>query len=187
MIDRYDVERGLLLRVVLEKNFDILLKNNITVDYFSDNGKMMYNHIEGYLNKYNEYMHVNNILKEFNIELEEYDMLLTLGDTQFFIDTLKLDYASDVISDDITNLNANSGLIKTRPYEFIKLFDDTNEHLKNALAEKKSINLLDNLDDLLQLDRNNVIKTGFKELDDKLIGWNRGEELVILMGRPRTR
>lgn len=187
MIERLDVERGLLLCVVREKNFDILLKNDITVDYFSDNGKKIYNHIEDYLNKYGEYMHVNNILKQFDIELEEYDMLMTLGNTQFYMDTLRQNHASDIVSDDMANLNMNSGLIATRPLEFIKLVDETNEHLKTVLAEKKSVNLLDDLDNLLQLDRNNVIKTGFKELDDKLIGWNRGEELVILMGRPRTR
>lgn len=184
MIDRIDVEYALLLSVVENKNFEILLKNDITEDYFSNTGKLIYHHIEDYLNKYSEYMHVNNILKEFDIDLDYYSSLKLLGNTQFFMDTLKQQHASDVIVDKLSALNASSGLIHTQPVEFLKSFDATNDSLKQLLVERKSVNLLDNLDKILQLDRNNVIKTGFKELDDKLIGWNKGEELIILMGRP---
>ena len=56
MIDRRDVEYALLLRVVQLQNFEILLKNDITVDYFDEPGKVMYRHIEDYLNKYSEYI-----------------------------------------------------------------------------------------------------------------------------------
>lgn len=187
MIDRRDVEYALLLRVVEAQNFEILLKNDITEDYFDDAGKLMYRHIEDYLNKYSEYMHVNHLLKMFSIDPEYYTDLSTLGETQYLINTVKETFASEQTINELAMLNSHSGLVHTQPREFIKMFDATNDRLKQIGIEKKSVNLLDNLDKILELDINNVIKTGFKELDDKLIGWNKGEELVVLMGRPRTR
>lgn len=184
MIERGDVEYALLLKVVQEQRFEILLKNDITIDYFSDMGKEMYRHIENYLDKYSEYMHVSQLLKMFNIDPEFYTDLMNMGNTEFLMDMLKGRFAADQIRSELQLLNADVGLVQSQPMEFIKKFDATNDRLKQVGIEKKSINLLDNLEKILQLDRNNVIKTGFKELDDKLIGWNRGEELVILMGRP---
>lgn len=187
MIDRRDVEYALLLRVVQLQNFEILLKNDITVDYFDEPGKVMYRHIEDYLNKYSEYMHVNHLLKMFSIDPEYFTDLSTLGETEYLINYIKETHASEQIQNELSLLNSNSNMVHTQPREFIKLFDATNDKLKQVGIEKKSVNLLDNLDKILQLDANNVITTGFKELDDKLTGWNKGEELIILMGRPRTR
>lgn len=188
MIDRRDIEYALLLMVVQEQKFEILLKNDITIDCFSDAGQAMYSHIEDYLDKYTEYMHVNNLLKFFDIDNEYFTDLMTAGgNIEFLIKTLKDLHATDEIRNELALLNADSNLVDTKPLEFIKKFDATNDRLKQVGVEKKSVNLLDNLEKILQLDRNNVIKTGFKELDDKLIGWNKGEELAILMGRPRTR
>lgn len=184
MFDRGELEYALLLKVVQEQRFEVLLKNGITVEHFSDMGKAMYNHIEEYLDKYNEYMHVNQLLKMFNIEPEFYTDLMNMGNAEFLIDTLKGSVASNEITNEVQLLNANSGLVTSQPMEFIKMFDETNERLKKVGLVKKSVNLLDDMEGLLQLDRNNVIKTGFKELDDRLIGWNRGEDLVVLMGRP---
>lgn len=184
MFNRGELEYALLLKVVQEQRFEILLKNDITIEHFSNMGKEMYKHIEDYLDKYNEYMHVNQLLKMFNIEPEFYTDLMNFGNTEFLIDTLKGSVASDEITNEVQLLNANSGLVNSQPMEFIKMFDETNERLKRVGMVKKSVNLLDDMDSILQLDRNNVIKTGFRELDDKLIGWNRGEDLIVLMGRP---
>lgn len=184
MFDRGELEYALLLKVVQEQRFDYLIAKDITVEHFSNMGKQMYLHIEEYLDKYNEYMHVNQLLKMFNIEPEFYTDLMNLGNIDFLIDSLKGSFASGEITNELQLLNSNSGLVNSQPMEFIRLFDETNEKLKRVGMVKKSVNLLDDMDGILQLDRNNVIKTGFKELDDKLIGWNRGEDLIILMGRP---
>lgn len=184
MFDRGELEYALLLKVVQEKRFEILLKNDITVEQFSDMGKVMYRHIEDYLDKYSEYMHVNQLLKMFNIEPEFYTDLMNFGNTEFLIKLLKGSVASEEITNELQLLNSNSGLVGSQPMEFIKKFDETNDRLKSIGLVKKSVNLLDDIDEILQLDVNNVIKTGFKELDNKLIGWNKGEDLIVLMGRP---
>lgn len=184
MIERKDVEFALLLKVVKEQKFEMLIKNDIDINYFSNAGRPMYSHIEDYLNKYSEYMHVNNVLQTFGIDNEYFTDLMTLGNIEFLIQTIKERHASDQIVNELQLLNADANIVQTQPMEFIKKFDITNDRLKRVGMEKKSVNLLDDLDKILQLDNNNVIKTGFKELDDKLIGWNKGEELVVLMGRP---
>ena len=184
MVERKDIEYALLLKVVQEQRFEVLLKNNIDANYFSNAGRPMYNHIDDYLNKYSEYMHVNNLLKYFNIDSDYYTDLMTLGNVEFLMGALKQSHATDEIVNQLQLLNANSGILYSQPMEFIKKFDSTNDIFKNIGMEKKSVDLLDNIDSILQLDKNNVIKTGFKELDDRLIGWNKGEELVVLMGRP---
>lgn len=184
MISREEIEFALLIKVVQEQRFDILLKNDITIDYFSEAGKRMYSHIEEYLDKYSEYMHPSQLLKLFDIDQEYYTDLMNMGNTEFLINTLKGKYARDQIINEVQMLNSDITLIDNQPMEFIKKFDATNDRLKQVGVEKKSVNLLDDLEKILQIDRNNVIKTGFKELDEKLLGWNKGEELAILMGRP---
>lgn len=186
MLDKSDIEVALLIKVVEAQDFNILLKNDITIEHFTDRGKQIYSHIQDYLDTYNEYMHIHQIRQKFNIDIEEYNNYKNYGTIQFLIDELKSKYASEQITNKVQFLNANSNLVAEQPYEFIKKFDSVNDDLKNVGLVKKSVNLLDNLEGVLQLDANNVIKTGFKELDDKLIGWNKGEELAILMGRPRT-
>lgn len=187
MIERQEAEYALLLKVVQEQNFDILLKNNITADCFSEPGRAMYEHIEEYINKYSEYMHVHQLVKLFNIDQEYYTDLMNLGTLEYCMAFVKNKYASEQVNEKIQHLNLLGDLARDRPMEFIKEFDVVNDELKQIGKEKKSVNLLDNIDDILQLDTSNVIKTGFRELDDKLIGWNKGEDLIALMGRPRTR
>lgn len=187
MIERRDAEYALLLKVVQEQNFDILIKNNMTADSFSEPGRAMYNHIEEYLNKYSEYMHVHQLIQLFDIDQETYTDLMNLGTLEYCMDYVKSKYATEQVLEKIDKLNLLGDLARDRPMEFIREFDAVNDELKLIGREKKSVNLLDDIDDILKIDMNNVIKTGFKELDDRLGGWNRGEDLITLMGRPRTR
>ena len=61
------------------------------------------------------------------------------------------------------------------------------EEIKATGYEHKSIDLLSNMEEVLTVDPNNVISTGFEELDEVLVGLRRGEELVVIGGRPRRR
>ena len=179
-----DIEYALLLRIVQEQDFDKLLKNDINESTFGDSGRVLFRHIRDYINTYNTYMHPNQILQMFNIEPEKYTSLMTLGETQFLINTLKEMNASERINNTLQTLNTLSPLAETRPYEYIKQFSNINDDLQKIGWVHQPVNIIDNLDNVLQLDRNNVIPTGFKEMDERIGGWCRGEELAILMGRP---
>ena len=59
----------------------------------------------------------------------------------------------------------------------------TYERLKVVGAQNKSVGLFDNIEKTSELDPNDVIYTGFKELDNLITGWRKGEELVVVAGR----
>ena len=69
-------------------------------------------------------------------------------------------------------------------FNYYSYLDDLNIYFRNVGASIENIFSIkiDNLDDnVMNIDPSNVISTGFKELDEKLIGWKRGEDLIVFM------
>lgn len=182
MIDRDSLEKALLINIIRNKQWNLLITNNIDESYFSYGNKELYNYIKTYTAK-NEYPDIQIVCFKFQIDeisLQEY---IQINDLQGLCDELTNIYLQDNIVYELKVLNEHNNEIIKEPRKFIENMGATYNKLQALSFESKSVDLLEGLDDALKVDPNNVIPTGFKELDEQFIGWNRGEDLIGLVAR----
>lgn len=84
---------------------------------------------------------------------------------------------------EVSLLNEYSDLMETDPVQYVAKIGDIYNDLKLLGHHNKSVDLFKDIEQVAKIDPSDVISTGFKELDEKLVGWKRGEELVIVVGR----
>ena len=84
---------------------------------------------------------------------------------------------------EVSLLNEYSDLMETDPVQYVEKIGDIYNDLKLLGHHNKSVDLFKDIEQVAKIDPSDVISTGFKELDEKLVGWKRGEELVIVVGR----
>ena len=80
MIDKDAIEKALLLGVVKNKNWNTLILNGITEQYFSANNKSLYQYIKGYVDK-EQYPDLRILGYEFHIDdvsMSEYTSITDL-------------------------------------------------------------------------------------------------------------
>ena len=108
-----------------------------------------------------------------------------IGDLDNMCKTIADEYFKQRINFELGDLNEDIGnnMIENHPREFVHKMSQMVDRLAILGAENKSVGLFDNIDEILRLDPNDVISTGFKELDEKLVGFKRGEELITIVGR----
>ena len=182
MVDINSIERALLVGVVLEKNWDIIILNDITEDYFTFANKEMFRYVKDYANT-NTYPDIKAMCFQFEIDEVSLQEYREVGDLQSLCDTLSREYVKQELQYEVGKLNSNSKLILSDPVQYIDEMGQVYNTLKVLGHKNKTVGLFDNIEEVLQIDPNDVISTGFKELDEKLIGWKRGEELVVFMAR----
>lgn len=184
-MDRQRLEMALLFRVVQEKCFEKLIEYEIDETCFTESGKLLYNFVFEYIEKYKDYPTLPVLMDITQLTLDDITVFNNYGDIQFLIDNIKDKHLSDVIQNEIIVLNSSGDKILNQPREYINIIGDMYDKLKLIGVEKKSINLLGDIQfDKLEGDKNTAIKSGFAELDNMLGGWNRGEDMIVLMGRP---
>ena len=182
MIDRDRLEKSLLLGIVRDKNWDVLLLNNITKDCFSVANYELYEYIKKFANegKYPDIRIVSNVFDISEEMLREY---LMIGNLNELCDVLHNEYVKNQLEYKIGQLNDFVSEMETDPVKYIDRLSRVVEDVRQISYHTKSVDLFENIEEILKIDKSNVISTGFKELDDKLIGFKRGEELVVLAGR----
>ena len=182
MIDKDAVEKALLLGIVRDKNWQILLLNSINKDYFSYANHKLYDYIKEYVDK-NEYPELQLIGYKFEIDDQDMRDHLEITDLQGLCDTIKTEYLSGKIKQCFNDLNEHSDELNDDPIRFVDRLGEVRKELKVIGLTNKTVGLFHNIEHVMELDPNDVISTGFKELDETLTGWKRGEELVVFAAR----
>lgn len=182
MIDKDSIEKALLLGIVKTQNWRVLILNNITEEYFSPANQSLYRYIKDYADR-NKYPDLKIISYEFNIDDIAMAEYTSITDLDSLCETLHNTYVKDKLQFEVGKLNEYSEELETNPTQYLQRIGQVYENMKAIGSSVKSVGLTDNIENILQIDPSNVISTGFKELDEKLIGWKRGEELVTVLGR----
>lgn len=182
MIDKNAIEKALLLGVVKNKNWNTLILNGITEQYFSANNKSLYQYIKGYVDK-EQYPDLRILGYEFNIDDVSMSEYTSITDLDSLCDTLRKDFVKDKLQFEVGKLNEYSQELESNPYKYIDRIGNVYNNVRSECLHTRSVGLFDNIENILTIDSSNVISTGFKELDEKLIGWKRGEELAVFMAR----
>lgn len=182
MINKDAIEKALLLGIVRDKNWEVLLLNNIERDYFTPANLPLYDYIKGYTDR-NEYPDLTVISYQFNIAKEEMMEHLEVGDLDGLCVAIKNKYLTDKTVYTLAKLNDNTQELNTDPVKFVARLGEAYNELKLIGQSSKSIGLFDNIERIITLDPLDVIHSGFKELDAILTGWKRGEDLIVVAGR----
>lgn len=182
MINKDAVEKALLLGAVREKNWEVLIMNGLSKQYFSFANQPLYEYIHEYIDR-NEYPELPLIGYTFNIDDEDMRQYMEIADLNGLSEVIKSEYLHQKIKQELGNLNDHTKTLEKDPYNFVKELGSTYERLKVVGAQNKSVGLFDNIEKTSELDPNDVIYTGFKELDNLITGWRKGEELVVVAGR----
>lgn len=175
------IEAQVISKLLDEGNIDILLNENINSTYFityNEEAKFIFTH-------YNEYKKVPT-KETFLGKFTEFELTSSAEDWQYLITSLREGY---MFSELAKLFNSSTSVIENNALEGYQL-------IKNKIAELESIKpitsndiianaqmRLDTYENKLNNTNENVIKIGLDEMDDKLFGWNMGEELVTIMAR----
>ena len=182
MVNKDLVEKALLFGVVKERNWELMIRHNMSIKYFSFANHELYTFIkeQAEVSKYPEFQ----ILQyKFNIDDVTLQQCLEITDLEELCSIIRKDYTTAFLNNRVTELNEFGDEIETNPASYIDRIGKLYEDAKQISYQSKAVSLLEDIDERLTIDESDVISTGFKELDAKLIGWKRGEELVVFMGR----
>lgn len=182
MVDIYAIERALLIGIIREKRWDILILNSITEEYFSYANKPMYRYVKEYAEK-NEYPDLQIVCYKFEIDDDTLQDYIQISDIQALCDELRKTYLSGNLIQELGRLNEYSQEMESDPVKYIERMGNVYDELKTLGYKNKTVGLFDNIEEILKIDPSDVISTGFAELDEKLVGWKRGEELIIFTAR----
>lgn len=182
MINRNQVERALLINIVKEKKWSSLVLNNITRDYFTAENKDLYDYIKNYVDG-EKYPDLKLVSYEFNIDDISMSEYTSITDIDGLCDTLRKDYTKNKLEVEMGRLNEHSQEIISDPYKYVDRIGELYDNMKLLGQHTKSVDLFADIGEILKIDPNDVIGTGFRELDQALIGWKRGEELAVFMAR----
>lgn len=182
MLDRDAVEKALLLGIVRDKNWQVLILNNINKDYFTYANHRLYQYIEDHVNA-SKYPELAILAYEFEIDDQAMREYLEIVDLNALCEAIKKDYIKGKVKKEINGLNDYSDILDSDPVKYIDMLGNIYTDLKGLGYHNKSVGLFDNIEEILKIDPSDVISTGFKELDEKLIGWKRGEELIVFVAR----
>ncbi|MBQ6630969.1 MAG: hypothetical protein IJH55_02405, partial [Romboutsia sp.] len=175
------IEAQVISKLLDEGNIDILLNENINSTYFityNEEAKFIFTH-------YNEYKKVPT-KETFLGKFTEFELTSAAEDWKYLITQLREGY---MFSELAKLFNSSTSVIENNALEGYQL-------IKNKIAELEAIKPISSNDIIANADsryqtyetklnntNENVIKIGLDEMDDKLFGWNMGEELVTIMAR----
>lgn len=182
MLDRDAVEKALLIGIVREKNWQILILENITKEFFTIANHKLYDYIKGYVDT-DKYPDLPVLSYEFDIDDESIMSYNEAGELSSLCEALRNAYIKEQTEYQIKQLNSHNKEIIHEPLKFIDRLGQTYNELKLLGFQNRSVSLFEGIDDILSIDPNDVISTGFEELDEALVGWKRGEELAVFMAR----
>lgn len=182
MVDKDSIEKSLLIGIIREKNWELLILNNINKDYFLPSNQQIYTYIKEYVDK-NTYPELPILCYEFGIDDVSMQEYANITDLPALCKILRDEYIKQKLKFELNNLNTHSNELNTDTSRYIQRIGDIYTDMKVLSLQNRTVGLFDGIEEVLKIDPNDVISTGFKELDEKLTGWKRGEELVIFMAR----
>lgn len=176
------VQLQVLNRILSAKDSSLLVLNNLNSDFFSDY-KNEFNFINEHITKYNTIPDIETFLSKF----PNFDILNVAETDKYLIEELYSDYnrrkLAKIFNKVRTLLNEN------KVDEAMNLYMTASEDVSTA-THLESVDILrdtSRYDKYIEKthDFNKFyVKTGFKELDALIGGWDRYEELATIAARP---
>lgn len=176
------MEKALLLGVLDKKNWNPILRNGFKKDYISPVNRPLFDEIKT-MNDSGNYEDLSVVCFRYGIEDDEKQECLAIEDYDGICRALMDDFRKYYIQDGLKELHDTFSEFYEKPDKYISKIGALYDDLKSIGNSVKSVSLFDNIEEQLTIDENDVIETGFRELDAMLKGWKRGEELVVFMGR----
>lgn len=176
------VQLQVLNAILFNKDSSLILLNNLTSDYFSDYPNE-YNFIKSHLNQYGTIPDQVSFLNKF----PDFELFQVTEPTSYLINELYNDYNTRFLASTFNKVrkllnegktdeamavytNASNDMVKAVHLETFDLLQDTSRY----------DDYLEKCQDFSKF----YVKTGFKELDDLIGGWDRYEELATIAARP---
>lgn len=176
------LEKALLLGVVANKDWNPILRSGFKKDYVSPSNRPLFDAVKS-MNESGEYSDVDVVCFNFNIDEAEKQECLSIKDYTGICNALMDEFRRYYIQDGLKDLHDTYGDVYEHPERYVERIGELYNDLKSIGSSVKSVSLFDNIEQQLTIDEGDVIETGFRELDNMLKGWKRGEELVVFMGR----
>ena len=163
------------------KNASIIIDNNFNDEFFSDY-KEEFHYIINHFNTYGKIPDKETFLSKFN----DFDLINVSESPKYLVDELYNDYNQRFLAKNFNQIrelllsgkteeamqsyiNSSNSAIKAKHIECIDILKDTSRY--NDYVERGE-------------DFNKYyVKTGFKELDELIGGWDRQEELATIVAR----
>ena len=174
------VQLQLLNYVLASKDISILIKNNLTKDYFIEYQEE-YEYIKNHYDTYKNVPDTETFLNQF----QDFNLIEVAESERYLVDTIREEYlyakavpvikkaaellkgdanaASQYLQSELQNLTPNY----TTPFMDIIHSD---ERIKMFESKSQDVNKW-------------YVTTGFPELDDIVCGWQKGEEYVVIFAR----
>ena len=171
-----------IINFLLEtKNTSIIFDNNLTEKFFSDYSKE-YKYIKNHLDNYGQIPDKETFLSKF----PDFDLIKVNESQKYLIDELYQDYNQRFLAKNFNEIrelllagkteeamqyyiNSSNSAIKVKHVECVDILKDTTRY-NDYIERGENFNKY-------------YIKTGFKELDNFIGGWDRQEELATIVAR----
>jgi len=171
-----------LNKILADKDASFLTLNNLTEDFFSDYVKE-FRYIRDHIQQYGNVPDTESFLAEF----PQFDILTVNESSRYLIDELYKDYNTRALAKTFNRVR--NLLVEGKVDEAVKVYTNAAQDVTKAVH-------LDSVDIFKDLSRYDAyvdrindydkfyVKTGFKELDAIIGGWDRQEELATIVARP---
>ena len=176
------IQLQVLNRIINESDSSLLLLNNLTQDYFSDYPNE-YNFIRNHLTQYGKIPDQISFLNKF----PEFTVIEVTEPTSYLINELYSDYNMRFLAKTFNQVRKLLNEGKTE--EAMRIYTTASDDMVKAV-HLESVDILKDTsryDDYVERcnDFNKYyVKTGFKELDQLIGGWDKNEELATIAARP---
>lgn len=175
------IEAQVISKLLDDKNIELFLEQNINSSFFvtySEEARFIFDHYSNY--------HKIPTKETFLSKFPEFELTNTDEDWDYLTTGLRENYMFNQLATTLTN---TSKLIEQNALSGYQVLRDKILELEN-IKPSTSIDLIKQADDRLKefndkacSSDHNVIKIGLPEMDEKLFGWNMGEELVTIIAR----
>ena len=176
------IQLQVINKILQTGDTSVLLMNNLTDEFFSDY-KNEFEFIKEHINKYGNCPDMTSFVSKF----PDFDIIQVNETISYLVDELYTDRnrrklakifnrVRDLLNQDRTEeamtlyTNAASDIVQSSHLETVDIFHNTSRY--DDYVER--CNDFDKF----------YVKTGFKELDDLIGGWDRNEELATIVARP---
>ena len=174
------VQEQFLNYVLANKNFEVLTNNNITEEYFTEYLDE-YKFIKGHYDEYGIVPDETTFISNF----PNFDLLQVNESERYLVNTIREEYlyaksvpvikkAAELLKADANEAAQylQSELINLTPNYTVPAIDIIHSNERIKLFDEKS-----------EQPEKWFIPTGFKELDEIICGWQRGEEYAVIVAR----
>lgn len=176
------VQLQVLNKIIQTGDTSVLLMNNLNDEFFSDY-KQEFNYIKEHVNKYGNCPDMTSFVSKF----PDFDVIEVKETISYLVDELYTDRnrrklaqifnrVRDLLNQDKTEeamtlyTSAASDIVQSSHLETVDIFKDTSRY----------DDYVERCNDFSKF----YVKTGFKELDELIGGWDKNEELATIVARP---